>query len=236
LHSFYEKDLHQEIISLSQEESMHCARVLRLRAGDEIMVTDGQGSLCRCRLLEVNTRACGAVVTERKVSPPRAFRLHMAVAPTKNMDRFEWFLEKATECGIEEITPLICEHSERTILKTERLQKILLAAMKQSQRVYLPKLNQAISTKEFFHRGFENTPAFIAWCGETEKQALQQAYTPGQHALVMIGPEGDFSLHEVELAAGKGARIISLGSNRLRTETAALLACMGINFINGEYQ
>lgn len=235
MHTFYEKNLLQEIITLSQEESMHCARVLRLRAGEEIMITDGQGSLCRSRLLDVNNRACSAAVTERKVIPPRVFHLHMAVAPTKNIDRFEWFLEKATECGIEEITPLICEHSERTIVKTDRLQKILLAAMKQSQRVYLPKLNEAISAKEFFAKGFDNTPAFIAWCGDGEKQSLQKAYTPGQDALILIGPEGDFSNQEVQMAVGKGAKTVSLGSNRLRTETAALLACIGVNFINGEY-
>jgi len=234
MHIFYEENLQNDLVELSPEESRHCTKVLRLKAGDEIGFVDGKGLFASARLVDVNARSTTATITHREHKPKRDFHLHMAVAPTKSIDRFEWFLEKATECGIEEITPIICAQSERTVIKRDRLKKILLAAMKQSQRAWLPKLNNAVRFKDFVKNIKTETTAFIAHCGEGEKQSLKQVYQPGKDVLIMIGPEGDFNREEIELAGEKGIQAISLGQNRLRTETAALVACMEVNFMNGE--
>ena len=234
MHIFFEENLQNALVELSPEESRHCTKVLRLKAGDEVGFVDGMGLFARARLVDVNAKSTTATITYRELKPKRDFHLHMAVAPTKNIDRFEWFLEKATECGIEEITPIICAQSERTVIKPERLNKILLAAMKQSQRAWLPALNDAVKFKDFVNSIKTGTSAVIAHCGEGEKQPLRQLYQPGNDVLIMIGPEGDFSREEIELAGEKGIQAISLGQNRLRTETAALVACMEVNFLNGE--
>jgi 16S rRNA (uracil1498-N3)-methyltransferase len=234
MHIFYEVNLQNAIIELSPEESKHCTKVLRLKAGDEVGFVDGKGLFARARLVDVNAKSTTATITQRELKPKRGFHLHMAVAPTKNIDRFEWFLEKATECGIEEITPIICAQSERTVIKPDRLNKILLAAMKQSQRAWLPRLNDAVKFKDFVKNYSSDTPSFIAHCDEGDKNPLRDAYQPGQDVMIMIGPEGDFSPEEVQLAHSKGIQAISLGQNRLRTETAALVACVEVNFMNGE--
>ncbi len=234
MHIFFEPNLLSDIITLSQEESSHCARVLRLRPGQEIGVTNGIGTFAKATLLDVNPKGTTATILHRQSKLQRSFRLHMVVAPTKSIDRFEWFLEKATECGVEEITPLICEHSERTVIKPERLQKILLAAMKQSQRVYLPVLNPAVKFREFVKQIPEEELVYMAHCAEGEKASLQEIYPAGTNAIIMIGPEGDFSQVEIEQAQARGSLAISLGEYRLRTETAALVACMGVNFKNRE--
>ena len=234
MHIFFEENIQNTLVELSPEESRHCTKVLRLKAGDEIGFVDGKGLFASARLVDVNARSTTATITYREHKPKRDFHLHMAVAPTKSIDRFEWFLEKATECGIEEITPIICAQSERTTIKPERLKKILLAALKQSQRAWLPKLNNAVRFKDFVNNIKTETTAFIAHCGEGEKQSLKQVYQWGNDALIMIGPEGDFSREEIELAGERGIQAISLGQNRLRTETAALVACMGVNFMNEE--
>lgn len=233
MHTFFQEKIDTAIITLSAEESGHCARVLRLKAGQQIAVTNGRGTLATATLLEVSPKATTATITEQKNFPARPFQLHMAVAPTKNIDRFEWFLEKATECGIDQITPLICEQSERKILKPARLHKILVAAMKQSQRVYLPLLNEAISFKDFMGQYNGQPAAFMAHCDAGHKMPLHQACKPGSDVLILIGPEGDFSPQEIALAQDKGVQAISLGNHRLRTETAALAACIEINFLNG---
>ncbi len=234
MHIFFEQNLQNALIELSSEESRHCTKVLRLKAGDEIGFVDGNGTIARARLVDVSAKLTSAAITHRVLQPKRNFYLHLAVAPTKNIDRFEWFLEKATECGIEEITPVICAQSERKIIKPERLYKIMTAAMKQSQRAWLPKLNDAVKFEEFINNYSSDTPAFIAHCDEGEKNPLREAYKQGEDVMVMIGPEGDFSPEEVQLARSKGIQAISLGQSRLRTETAALVACMEVNFMNGE--
>lgn len=231
---FFEENLISDIITLSPEESAHCARVLRLKPEQEIGVTDGKGVFALASLLDVNAKATTATIHTRQSHPARHFNLHMAVAPTKNIDRYEWFLEKATECGIEEITPIICAQSERTVVKPERLQKILLAAMKQSQRTYLPVLHEAIKFNDFLHRINGSQFTCMAHCAAGEKQSLKQIYPPGSDIIIMIGPEGDFNAEEIHQATQKGIKAISLGNNRLRTETAALTACIGVNFLNGE--
>jgi 16S rRNA (uracil1498-N3)-methyltransferase len=234
MHVFYEEKLQSEVVILSREESQHAARVLRLRAGEEIILTDGRGNWNMARLVGVNPDHTTAAITQRIYREKRAFQLHMAVAPTKNIDRFEWFLEKATECGVERITPLICEHSERTIVKTERLQKILLAAAKQSQRAWLPQLDEPVTFASFMaeFKPFEH--AYIAHCAQGDKVEISHVYQKGADVLVLIGPEGDFSPKEVAMANERSIKAISLGVNRLRTETAALVACLNINFMNGE--
>jgi 16S rRNA (uracil1498-N3)-methyltransferase len=234
MHIFFEEKLHSEFVILSREESQHCARVLRLRAGEEVMITDGMGNYCRARLTGVNPENTMAAVISREYRSKRPFDIHLAVAPTKNIDRFEWFLEKATECGIEQITPLICEHSERTVVKTERLQKIVLAAMKQSQQYWLPRLHEPVKFSTFLRNDIEpDAKVFIAHCAEGEKQSLLQVCPAGKSVLILIGPEGDFSPKELKMASEMGIGAISLGENRLRTETAALVACLALNFING---
>lgn len=234
MHIFHTAHSATDIIQLSPAESHHCARVLRLKPGQHIGFVDGRGGMGEAVLLEVSSRNTMASVIEKRQQPARPFHLHIAIAPTKNIDRFEWFLEKATECGIEEITPVFCKNSERKVIKPDRLHKILVAAMKQSQRAWLPLLNEAVMFRDFVKILDATTPGYIAHCATGQKTTLRDVYTPGSHALILIGPEGDFNAEEVQMAIDKGVQAISLGENRLRTETAALVACMGVNFLNGE--
>jgi 16S rRNA (uracil1498-N3)-methyltransferase len=233
MHLFYNTELNNDIIELSPQESRHCAKVLRLKPGDEVAFTDGNGMRCFAKLVSTGFGLATASVFRREIISPRPFQLHMAVAPTKNIDRYEWFIEKATECGVDEITPIVCAQSERTVVKHERLEKIMVAAMKQSQRAYLPKLNDAIKLDQFIKQDFQGQ-SFIAHCDQKEGISLKVAYTPGQSATILIGPEGDFSTQEIKQALVSGFRAISLGNNRLRTETAALVSCVEVNFLNGE--
>ncbi len=232
MHIFYEQELQGDAITLSQEESRHCLRVLRMQTGQEAIIVDGKGTRCRAILQDTGSReAIFAVAAREHQVGKRPFHLHMAVAPTKNIDRFEWFLEKATECGVDEITPVICEKSERRVIKPQRLEKILIAAMKQSLRAFLPRLNAAIPLEEFIlHPKISHR--YIAHCAEGSKQHVANAYTPGSDALFLVGPEGDFSDGEIEATAAQGFTAISLGEHRLRTETAALALCVQANSIN----
>lgn len=220
------------MLILSQEESYHAVKVLRLRPGQQVVVTDGQGKWFEGELTEANARACVVNITRREEQLSRPFRLHMAVAPTKNIDRFEWFLEKATECGIDEITPVFCENSERHVIKPGRLEKLLVAAMKQSLRAYLPVLNPPVKLQDFLKKDAQGTK-LIAHCGSGTRNNLQIVYAQGQDAVVLIGPEGDFSETEVKIALEAGYKPITLGDYRLRTETAAVTLCINLNFVNG---
>lgn len=211
-------------LPLCEEESAHCVKVLRHRAGDEVWVTDGQGTLYKCRIDVANSKACELTVLESEVKPPFKHYLHMAVAPTKNADRFEWFVEKATELGISEITPIICEHSERQKIRVDRLERLAVAASKQSLKCYLPKINEPCTAMEIIENSAEEQ-RFIMHCDEGEKPHLYNALKTNCSTLLMIGPEGDFSKKEVSKALEKGFREATLGEERLRTETAALAAC-----------
>lgn len=217
---------------LPEEESGHCIRVLRLAEGDEILLTDGKGSFYKAAISRAHPKHCEVTVVE-SWQPPALwnFRLHIAVAPTKNMDRMEWFAEKATEIGIDAITCLNCRFSERREIKPARLEKILVSAMKQSQKATLPQLAGMTDFRTFIRQPFEGRK-FIAHCGEGEKSLLKRTYRPGENALVLIGPEGDFSPEEVALALKEGFEPISLGASRLRTETAALAACHTLQVLN----
>lgn len=234
MHLFYTPDIvpGQPYYTLPEEESRHCTRVLRLQEGAELKLVDGHGTMFSGRIAEVHPKRTHiSIVSYVEAYGKRNYYLHLAVAPTKNTDRFEWLVEKATEAGIDEITPLICARSERREIKTERLVKVAVAAMKQSLKAYLPRINPAVTFNSFVEEQHHRTP-FIAHCMEGEKGYLTGLLTPGEPAVVLIGPEGDFHADEVAKAREMGCRPISLGAARLRTETAALVACFEMNFLN----
>lgn len=215
----------------SKEESKHITKVLRKKVDDELHITNGRGYLFTARITEVSPKQCKVVLTTQQKQLKRPYELHMAVAPTKMNDRYEWFLEKATEIGIDEITPIICDHSERKVIKSERFERILQSAMKQSLQCYLPKLNPAISFSEFIQK--ENSDQLlIAHCEETKKQSLKDVLSLAGNATILIGPEGDFSTKEIEIALKKGYIPVTLGETRLRTETAAIVAVHSVAFLN----
>ncbi len=232
MHIFYTPDLVAEVYTLSEEESKHAVRVLRLQAGDEVVLVDGKGGYYQARILEANPKRTHLQIfkTQQEFGKRNHF-LHIAVAPTKNIERLEWFLEKATELGLDEITPLICERSERKEVKTERLNKIISSAVKQSIKAYHPVLNEPIGFKKFVALPFEGQK-FIAHCMEGDKTSIKDLIKPRSRYLVLIGPEGDFTPTELALAETYTMLPISLGESRLRTETAALAACFEINFLN----
>ena len=231
---FYAHELKGELHTLEEQESKHIIRVLRMKCGDTIKLTDGAGKMCTGELVNEDPRRCEVRIIEvQEEFGKRSFHLHVAIAPTKNINRFEWFLEKATEIGIDEITPLICRRSERKVIKTERLYKVITAAMKQSVKAYLPLLHEAESFKEFVtakHAGQK----FIAYVEEGEHPSLKSLYTVPEDATILIGPEGDFSPDEVELARENGFAVVSLGDNRLRTETAGVVAVHSLALMNTE--
>lgn len=217
---------------LPEEEAGHCIRVLRLGEGDEILLTDGKGSFYKAAISRAHPKHCEVSILESWKQPTLwNFQLHIAVAPTKNMDRMEWFTEKATEIGLDAITCLNCRFSERKEIKPVRLEKILVSAMKQSQKATLPRFAGMTDFRTFINQPFEGRK-FIAHCEEGNKILLKQTYQPGENALILIGPEGDFSPEEIELALQQGFEPISLGESRLRTETAALVACHTIHVLN----
>lgn len=236
MHLFYTPDIDGALYTLSEDESKHAIRVLRLQKGDPLTLIDGKGNLYTAEIAEDHPKRCIAHVTDvQKEYGKRSFHLHIAMAPTKNMERTEWFLEKAVEIGLDEFTPIQCEHSERVVIKTERLHKIAVSAMKQSLKAYEPALHEVLTFPKFIQsaNGFAGEK-FIAHC-ERDKQSptlLKNSYTKGRDALILIGPEGDFSEQEITLALANGFREISLGKNRLRTETAALAACHTLNLLN----
>ena len=217
---------------LPEQESQHCARVLRMQEGDSLTVADGKGVFYRCTLVQAHPKRAVVQINER-IEVPKSwnFDLHIAFAPTKNMDRNEWFVEKATEIGIDRFIPLFCRFSERKEIKVERLEKITVSAMKQSHQARLPKIETMMSFELFVTQPFDGQK-FIAHCHNTEKTPLAKMYTKGENALVLIGPEGDFSEEEVKRAVQNGFQPVSLGENRLRTETACLAAAHTIHIIN----
>jgi 16S rRNA (uracil1498-N3)-methyltransferase len=224
---FYIQNPESEII-LSAEESKHATKVLRKKEGDILNFTDGKGIFYTAEITVADARKCRLkIVSTEQKAKQHNYHFHIAIAPTKNMDRFEWFLEKATEIGIDEITPIICSRSERKVIKTERGNKILLSAMKQSLKYHLPKLNEAISLNDFLKQEFEGTK-YIAHCEDGDKLNLKTV-SKAEKTLILIGPEGDFSPKEIELALQNQFKAVSLGTSRLRTETAGIVAVHTIN-------
>ena len=235
---FYCKDITPNAFcTLDAEESRHAVRVLRLREGDELNVTDGRGNLYRCRIVTADDRACVIEAAEQEFSALHSpFSIHLAVAPTKNPSRMEWLVEKAVEIGVGEITLLNCDHSERTFLKTDRLEKLAVSAMKQSLHTLLPEIHPAVSLRDWLNSQLSIVNSqlkFIAHCeSDKPRTPLATALKPGCDAVVLIGPEGDFSPEEIALALDCGFLPVSLGPSRLRTETAALYAVTAFNLIN----
>lgn len=231
MHVFYTPDIASNL-ELPEEEAGHCLRVLRLSIGDEIMLTDGKGCFYKAVISAASGKRCQVKVTEA-IPQEKGWNgwLHIAMAPTKNMDRTEWFTEKATEIGFDELSFLNCRYSERKVIKKERIEKILVSAVKQSLKATMPVLNEMTDFNKFVSRDFKGQK-FIAHCYEGEKPLLKDILRSGEDALVMIGPEGDFSEEEVAKAIAAGFHPVSLGKSRLRTETAALVACHTLNLLN----
>lgn len=229
---FYAPNISGNTYTLNEEESKHCIRVLRLTVGDEITLIDGKGGLFKTRIFSPEPKRCSVEVYESVLEfEKRNHYLHIAIAPTKNIERFEWFLEKATEIGIDEITPLLCEHSERKVINNERLDKIIISAVKQSIKAYVPVLNPLTSFKQFIQSN-QTGNLFIAHCATQGLNHLKNELKPLNKSTILIGPEGDFSSNEIKQATQYNYREISLGKSRLRTETAGVVACHVVNLIN----
>jgi 16S rRNA (uracil1498-N3)-methyltransferase len=229
---FYVPNISGAEIVLDETESKHAARVLRLQNGSRVQVVDGTGGFYEAEINDANPKKCRlSIINSTLELGKRDFHLHIAIAPTKNIDRFEWFLEKATEIGIDEITPLLTSRSERKTVNTERLGKILVSAMKQSLKAYLPKMNKLTKIKELIVSNKTETK-YIAYCNEIQKINLKDLATKGKDTLILIGPEGDFSPDEIQLAIENGFKVVSLGAARLRTETAGIVACHIVNLAN----
>ncbi|MDD4971148.1 MAG: 16S rRNA (uracil(1498)-N(3))-methyltransferase [Paludibacter sp.] len=217
---------------LPEEESQHAVKVLRLQVGEEITLVDGTGGFYKAKITNPHPKHCSFEITETILEyGKRDFHLHIAIAPTKNIERLEWFIEKATEIGIDEITPIICRFSERKVIKSERLEKIIVSAAKQSLKAYFPVLNPLCSFDELL-KNQHASQKFIAHCYDEDKRLLQNEIQKTNDVLILIGPEGDFSKEEVQKALSAGFIPVSLGNSRLRTETAGVVACHTVCLLN----
>jgi 16S rRNA (uracil1498-N3)-methyltransferase len=230
---FYNPNINSSEVEFSfdKEESKHIIKVLRKKEGDILYVTNGLGSLFHSEIIVASEKKCSVKIIKTEIAQPKDFYIHLAVAPTKMNERYEWFLEKVTEMGVDEITPIICDRSERKIIKNERFDKIIQSAMKQSLQYFLPKLNEPISFKNFINQKHLGKLC-IAHCEETDKRLLKNIIQPKEKTTILIGPEGDFSEKEIQIALENKYIPVSLGNTRLRTETAAIVACHSIVFSN----
>ena len=231
---FYNSEITSNTLQFTfdKTESRHIVRVLRKKEGDTVFITNGFGQLFTSEVVIANDKKCLVKITTIKdYKKPWNYNLHIAIAPTKLNDRLEWFLEKATEIGIDEITPIICEHSERKVIKTERMEKIIHSAAKQSLKYHFPKLNEPISFNQFINSCFDGQ-LFIAHCEETDKKSLKSELKPQLKTTILIGPEGDFSTKEIKQSLEHKFIPVSLGQSRLRTETAGVVAVHSVAFVN----
>lgn len=237
MHLFHCPSLESGRVDLPEEEAHHALHVLRLTVGVVIGLLDGTGGFAQAEITAIGKRSCEVQVLKKEQAPPeRPSRIHLAVAPTKQMERFEWFLEKATEIGVDRITPLHTQRTERTKLRHDRMERILVGAMKQSQRRWLPQLDELTKLNDLMAASHSLSPGearglqkFFGWC-EGEHVDLTSAYDPKKDALLLIGPEGDYTVEEAALLIAQGFKPVSLGKARLRTETAAIAACTWMNF------
>ena len=229
MHLFYQPD---SVPFLTEDDSRHAVKTLRLGVGSRIAVTDGHGNLFSAVITQQDPRRCQFRITDTQTTAPRPFSIRLCVAPTKNLDRIEWFMEKAVEIGIERVSFFFGQHSERRVLKLERLEKIAIAAMKQSLQSFLPRLDAAVSFDALL-KTVDESQRFVAHLPEQQPPVhLAKAATASGQYAVLVGPEGDFSEKEIQQAVAAGFQMVTLGPNRLRTETAALTACQLLNFIN----
>jgi 16S rRNA (uracil1498-N3)-methyltransferase len=235
---FYSPDPILHIHVLNEQESRHCIKSLRMRTGDQLCLTDGKGNVYTAKIIDDNIKACSLEIIDKIENYPRLpYHLHIGIAPTKNSERLEWFIEKAVEIGISKITTLLCENSERTSVKTDRIERLMISAIKQSLRIDLPEFTNKVPFTSFLEKTKNSyTQKYIAYCGKLEQPAvpLQALCKPHTDTLILIGPEGDFTPNEVHHAIACEFIPISLGKFRLRTETAALLACATVQIINEE--
>jgi 16S rRNA (uracil1498-N3)-methyltransferase len=232
MHIFYTPDISGNSYTLDEPESKHCIRVLRLAKGDRITLVDGRGGCFNAEIADPNPKRCSVkVIQSEQKFGLKNFQVHIAIAPTKNIERMEWFLEKAAEIGINRVIPLLCQHSERKEVKHERLEKVMVSAMKQSLKAYLPKLDGLTKFDDLIHQPFDGQK-FIAHCDDQHRDLLKNLVTPNQNYLILIGPEGDFSFEEIDAAIQAGFKPVSLGDSRLRTETAGMVACHTFNLLN----
>lgn len=235
---FYSSDIQGNTLFLDKEESAHCVKVLRHRAGDAVSVIDGRGTLYRCTLLSADAKAVEARIDAAEENfGTHSYKLHMAVCPTKNIARYEWFVEKATEVGVDSIVPVFGDHSERRNINAERISRIMLSAAKQSLKAAVPRLAEHLPVKEWLRKAPESSLRLIAYCDESLDRDLRLGLDsalgnlpPDAEICVLIGPEGDFSPEEVSLALELGWKPVHLGDSRLRTETAALAAVFAVYF------
>jgi 16S rRNA (uracil1498-N3)-methyltransferase len=229
---FYEPNI-KETLKLNEEESRHAIKVLRLSAGDLLHVVDGKGGFYKCQVKVAHEKKCEVKITEEQQQfGLNNFYIHLIIAPTKNLDRIEWMVEKCVEIGIHEISFVQSRYSERKEVKIARIEKIAIGAMKQSLKAYLPKINEMISWKEFLKKDYSETFKMIAHLEEGDRKLIQHVAKPNEKYAVLIGPEGDFSNEEIKQSIEKGFQPVTLGSSRLRTETAGLVACHTLAVIN----
>jgi 16S rRNA (uracil1498-N3)-methyltransferase len=228
---FYQPNIQDGIHFLDPEESRHCYKVLRRKVGDAIHITDGKGVLYDAVLTETKPDKCSFKVQSSRKEEPKKYQIHIAIAPTKNPDRIEWFVEKAVEICVDEISFILCDKSERAAMKTERIEKLAISAMKQSLKPSLPKINHMCLFIDFIIDA-KATDKFIAYVDHTNPNQLLKVAKPGSEYIVMIGPEGDFSKKEIELAMQHQYKKIGLGPSRLRTETAGMVSCHILNLVN----
>ena len=235
MHRFYCPDI-ATTLTLGEEDSKHCVKVLRMAEGDTIEVVDGNGNLYACRITMAHPKRCAVEVLESSHQPPHwGCRIVLGIAPTKNLDRMEWLVEKCVEMGVDRIIPLRCHNSERTVVKTERLKKIMVSAMKQSLKATLPQLDEMTPVEKVIAEPFDGVRC-IAYCDmllpREQRQTIATAYQPGSDVLLLIGPEGDFSPEEVQASREAGFVPVTLGESRLRTETAGLMAVAAIHTLS----
>lgn len=224
MHLFYTPDINSSEYLLNEEETKHCTKVLRLKENDIVYLVDGNGGFYKAAISVISSKKCLLKILEtQKNFGKRNYRLHIAIAPTKNIDRIEWFVEKATEIGIDEISPIICQRSERKVIKTERLEKIAISAIKQSIKAYLPKINQAQNYTDFIKTASSGLKC-IAHCLPENKQDFKSLIPSQNDVLILIGPEGDFTPQEIHQALKNNFIPVTLGESRLRTETAGIVA------------
>jgi len=229
---FYAPNIEMPNFTFDKLESKHIAKVLRLKVADKLYLTDGKGYFYEAEISEISNKNCSVKILKKELQNKHDYYLHVAISPTKSNDRFEWFLEKATEIGIDEKTPLLSKNSERTKIKLERFQKVIESAMKQSHKAYHPKLNDLTDIQDFLELDLDYDKKLMAHCYDAEKFSLKQSVSEKQSVLIMIGPEGDFTLEEVKQASKKGIEPLSLGKYRLRTETAGVASVQSVAFIN----
>jgi 16S rRNA (uracil1498-N3)-methyltransferase len=227
---FYQSHIADGILNLDAEESRHAVKVLRMVKGDSLHLTDGKGFFYTAQITEADAKKCSFEIIDKKQSPKRDYQIHIAISPTKNTDRMEWFVEKATEIGIDKISFILCQNSERKTINLDRIEKIVISAMKQSGQAWLPQLSDIIPFKEILKSAASQK--FIAYVDDQNPDHLKSMAKAKGNYIVLIGPEGDFREEELNLAIQNDFKKVSLGKNRLRTETAGLVACQVLNFIN----